>query len=369
MREFLAARVPVDNAIIAAAAKTGDLYLVNMLLAEMGEKKARQKPEKPMLSVLGTSHFEMVKALTELFNFNPLWRARNGKSWPELAEERNGPMWRQEKELLQRLYDMAYTGSGKDRRSSSPVTKRDGAKRKFLTTKEEDESDAEDETSTRMAKRKNGRRLMSRKDMRKSGALDSDSDDEEMEDESTPEIAPANDDVHIGEQAAPEMKPPETPSIKRKLRSKSISSQPSDMSPKSLRKRSNSLRRASGDKAAVLPTLEEKVEENNSGSDGIVVAESERLRRDRAEDARFAIEQAKRFEEKRREEAAAEAEAKRIEEEVARKAEAERKAEEEKKAEEERKVEEARRKEEEMRMREQERIAEEERAQREREME
>ncbi|KAG9917477.1 ankyrin, partial [Aureobasidium melanogenum] len=49
VQEFLDARVPVDNNVVAAAAKTGDLYLVNMLLAEMTPKKARQRADRPML--------------------------------------------------------------------------------------------------------------------------------------------------------------------------------------------------------------------------------------------------------------------------------------------------------------------------------
>ena len=359
--EFLAARVPVDNNVIAAAAKTGDLYLVNMLLAEMTDKKARQKPEKPMLSVLGTSHFEMVKALTELENFNPLWRDRAGKSWPDLVEERSGSMWRQERELLQRLYD-SHVGS-KDRRSSSPVVKRDGATRRYQQADAEDES--EEEEGTRQRKRKNGRRLMSKKAMRAVGGKGTSSESSEEEDDGEPnETPPAINTAAapVKDEAEAEMKPPETPNTRRRLRSKSISS-PSEISPKSLRKRSNSTRDVA-EKA--LPTLHEKVEEKDSGSDGIVLGGGgdDKAKKNNGDKAKLALDEAKRLDEKRKQEEEAEAEAKRVEEQL-RKQEEERKAEEERKVAEERAAEEARRREEEA---EQARKAKEESLRREREM-
>ena len=361
--EFLAARVPVDNNVIAAAAKTGDLYLVNMLLAEMNDRKASQKPEKPMLSVLGTSHFEMVKALTELDNFNPMWRTRAGKSWPELAEERNGPMWRQEKELLQRLHDLRV--GSKPRLSSSPVAKRDGAKRRLQQPEAEDESEDEAE-GTKRAKRKNGRRLMSRKDMRAAGGKGAMSDSSEEDDDEEAEADETSNTMDAAaapakEEAETEMRPPETPNTRRKLRSKSVSS-PSELSPKSLRRRSNSTREVA-EKA--LPTLEEKAEGRDSGSDWIVLAGNETSKKQKADAAKLALDEAKRLDEKRKQEAEAEAEAKRVEEEL-RKQEEERKAEEERRAAEERAALEAKRREEEA---EQKRKEEEFRRQREREME
>ncbi|QIW95506.1 hypothetical protein AMS68_001024 [Peltaster fructicola] len=180
VREFLDARVPVDNAVIAAAAKTGDLYLMNMLLAEMTDKKRLQKPEKPMLSVIGTSHFEMVKSLTELDQFNPLWTNRQGKKWSEIAEERAGPMRRQEIELLENLEREAEQKQA-DRRSSSPIMRRSEGKH-MRPSELEDGSDEEmDEDDT--PRRKNGRRLLSRKDMRAaSRRTDKDSDDSESDD-------------------------------------------------------------------------------------------------------------------------------------------------------------------------------------------
>ena len=357
--EFLAARIPVDNGIIAAAAKTGDLYLVNMLLAEMTDKKAGQRADKPMLSVLGSGHFEMVKALTELDNFNPLYKSRTGKSWPEIAAEKDGPNCRQEKELLQRLYDSAR-GAMKERRSSSPVTKRDGAKRRLQPPEPEEESDDE-EGSRQRSKKKNGRRLMSRKDMRAAGSKGTMSDSSDEDAEGEPDVPATVDAAAVTkEEGDTEMKPPESPNTRRRLRSKSISSPP-ELSPKSLRKRSNSTRDVA-EKA--MPTLDEKGEEKDSGSDGIVLGDMQDPKKQKGDAAKFALDEAKRLDEKRKQEEEAEAEAKRVEEELM-KQEQERKAEEERKAVEAKAAEEARRKEEEA---EQARKAEEERIRREQEM-
>ncbi|KAI5370200.1 Putative ankyrin repeat-containing domain superfamily [Septoria linicola] len=253
VKEFLDARVPVDNLIIAAAAKTGDSYLVNMLLAEMSEKKAMQRPERPMLSVLGTSHLEMVKSLAELDNFNPLYRNRSGKSWPDIAEERHGPNWREEKQLLQHLYDQR--AGSKERRSSSPITKRDGGMRRVIRrTPANDEDEDDDSDEDEAPRRKNGRRLMSKRDMRvASGRAPSD----ESSDESSSDVTTGED---CGEEST--MKPPESPAKRTigQARRKSDSIHNIDSSPR-LRRRSSSLREPHDQ---TLPTLDENAEDKDS---------------------------------------------------------------------------------------------------------
>ncbi|KAF2224278.1 hypothetical protein BDZ85DRAFT_99625 [Elsinoe ampelina] len=157
--EFLDARVPVNNDIVAAAARTGDVYLVNMLLAEMSPKKANSRPERPMKAALGTSHFDMVKTLTELDQFDPLYRDRaSGNTWYEIAEAKSGPHWEKERDLLFRLYSEAK--AKKSRLSSSPVTRRaDRFRSPDLSDAEMDDAESPDAAKTK-------RRLVSRKDMR-----------------------------------------------------------------------------------------------------------------------------------------------------------------------------------------------------------
>ncbi|KAM3418892.1 hypothetical protein BST61_g4853 [Cercospora zeina] len=316
VKEFLDARVPVDNHVIAAAAKTGDSYLVNMLLAEMTEKKALQRPERPMLSVLGTSHLEMVKSLAELDNFNPLYRNRSGQTWPEIAEERHGPNWREEKELLQQLYDQR--AGSKERRSSSPVTKRDGAKRRVVRrSPPNDEMEEEDSDEEEAPRRKNGRRLMSKRDMRvASGKARSDESSED-----------SGSDVATGEENSEEttMKPPVSPASKApgQGRRKSNSTQATASSPR-LRRRSSSVR---GPPEPSLPTLPENSEDKDEGKAFIdsqlletrreqeraaqAEAEAAAAAQEAAEKARQAEEE-RRAEQERQEQVAREAEERRL---------------------------------------------------------
>ena len=346
VQEFLAARVPVDNHIIAAAAKTGDVYLVNMLLAEMAEKKLRQKPEEPMLAVLGSSHFEMVKVLTELEWFDPLWTDSENKGWVELAEEKQGPMWKQESQLMKSLKEKVH-GSN-ERRSSSPVTKRESGARRRLTQKRTLQDDSEDDAGHHGAssvKTNNKKRLLNRRDLKSSKTGAGVSDDEDEGRRSSEEDAPGE--LECGEREETETKPPDTPSTgtRRRLRSKSQSGSP-EVPPKSLRKkRSMSFRNGVTGAGSAMPTVNEE-DTSNTGSSNIDVTSSttatDKARKDREEEAKVALDLAKKAEEKRQEEEAAEAEAKRAQAEADRKAEEERKAAEARRAEEARKEEEQR---------------------------
>lgn len=309
VREFLDARVPVDNAIIAAAAKTGDQYLVNMLLAEMTPKKANSKADKPVHAVLGTSHFEMVKFLTTLDQFNPLYHSRAGKTWAEIAEEKNGPNWRLEKELLQRLYDEGSRTL--KRQSSSPVTKREnGSKRRVVHGAGEDDDSDEAEAP----KRKNGRRLMSKRDMRAaSGKPLSDLESSDEDELSTSDInAPSEglaDPMPMERKEALTVNRPESPSRRRSVgrpRTQSTSSQPATSSSSQNRRRSSNI---AGSQDKVLATVEEKSEGNSEEKD-------DGIEKQRQAEAMFAVHEAQRLEQKRREEEASEAEAKRVEEEA-----------------------------------------------------
>ncbi|KAF2484253.1 hypothetical protein BDY17DRAFT_295304 [Neohortaea acidophila] len=315
VQEFLAARVPVDNTVIAAAAKTGDVYLVNMLLAEMDEKKLRQKAEKPMLAVLGSSHFEMVKTLTEMEWFDPLWRDRRGKTWMELAEEKNGPAWRREKELMRELSEKA--SRNKERRSSSPVTKRDsGGRRKVqqqpkIEEHDESEDDEMDDNAGGNARTRNKRRLMSRKDLRtaksSSAALDEDSGEVSSEEDAPGEV---------DEEEMPEVKPQETPSTdtRRRLRTKSQSGSP-EVTPRTLRRK-----RASSN---AMPTVNEEDQENAEPSNTETIHVAHTAENDNSKEAKAALDLAKHADEKRKEEEAAELEATQAQEAAERQAEEE----------------------------------------------
>ncbi|KAL1297073.1 hypothetical protein AAFC00_004660 [Neodothiora populina] len=161
--ELLKAQVQVTNEIVAAAARTGDTFTVSMLLAEMKPRDAKKRPELPLLAVVGTSHFEMVKYLTGADGFNPTWRSRsNGMTWYELAQQRQGPNWQQEKDLFKRLYDERMQS---ERLSSSPVSRRENGKRRRSPQRRSD-SDAELDDLDSNEQARSRRRLVSKKVMR-----------------------------------------------------------------------------------------------------------------------------------------------------------------------------------------------------------
>lgn len=161
--QMLKARVPVTNEIVAAAAKTGNTYTVSMLLTEMKPKDAKKRPELPLLAVIGTSHFEMVKYLTGADGFNPTWRSRsNGFTWYELAKHRQGANWEQEMKHFKELYDKHAKST---RLSSSPVSRRENGKRRRSPLKQLDSDvDMDDPDANEQARSK--RRLVSKKVMR-----------------------------------------------------------------------------------------------------------------------------------------------------------------------------------------------------------
>ncbi|KAJ9629883.1 hypothetical protein H2203_002267 [Taxawa tesnikishii (nom. ined.)] len=231
VQEFLDARVQVNNDVVAAAARTGDLFLVNMLLADMSSSKARRGAEKPMLAVIGTSHYEMVKSLTLLDTFDPTWRNRQGLTWHELAEQRQGPNWRQEKQLLQRLYD---EHTGRERQSSSPVTKRENGTKRRRSPVRRVESDVEMEDAGSPEPGRSRRRLMSKKDMRA------------VSKEAQPERSPEK-----------SMLKPEAPRKVGRPRTVSITSPPKEPLPK--RRRSSSVREKASPN--VNPALDETTQE------------------------------------------------------------------------------------------------------------
>lgn len=231
VQEFLDARVPVDNAIVAAAAKTGDTFTVSMLLAEMTPKKARQRPEKPMLAVIGTSHFDMVKFLTGVDQFNPTWRQKSsGLTWYELADHRQGPAWREEKELLQRLYDEHNSA---DRLSSSPVHKRENGKKRRRSPARPRDSDEEMDDMDSPEQARSRRRLVSKKVMRATSNRRSSST-------SSANTASINvDNSALNSPESVNLKPPAPRKVGRP-RKISSSSRPSE--PQAKRQRSSSIR-------------------------------------------------------------------------------------------------------------------------------
>ena len=100
-----------DNKSAIYAARGGHEMVLNLLFANAdGNGKLEKDPDPsrgdtPMLEAIGRGHIGVIRLLLEQDNFNPTRRNREGKTYYEIAEERRGPKWQAEKELLKARYD------------------------------------------------------------------------------------------------------------------------------------------------------------------------------------------------------------------------------------------------------------------------
>jgi ankyrin repeat protein len=105
---FLESVVP-DNACIVAAARGGHDTTLSLLLASAPEVDKDPDPTKyeetPLLAAIGRSNLKVIRLLLDQDNFNPCRKTRDGKTYYEVAEDRRGPRWQTEVELLKERYD------------------------------------------------------------------------------------------------------------------------------------------------------------------------------------------------------------------------------------------------------------------------
>lgn len=132
---FLESVVP-DNACIVAAARGGHDAILSLLLASAPEVDKDPDPQKydetPLLAAIGRSNTKVIRLLLEQDNFNPCRKTRDGKTYYEVAEERRGPRWQTEVELLKDRYD-SYKSSKLARRKRLQEAKASG---KFSNAKD-----------------------------------------------------------------------------------------------------------------------------------------------------------------------------------------------------------------------------------------
>jgi hypothetical protein len=102
--------VEPDNACAVAAARGGHDVVLNLLLAS-AQTKLEKDPdptkhaETPMLAAIGRGHLKIIRLLLDQDNFNPTRKTREGKYYYQIAEERKGPRWQAESELLKERFD------------------------------------------------------------------------------------------------------------------------------------------------------------------------------------------------------------------------------------------------------------------------
>ena len=133
-----------DNACAVAAARGGHEEALNIILATPSHKletdpDPAKYDETPMIAAIGRGHLKVVRLLLDQDNFNPCRKTKKGQTYYEIAEERHGPRWHQEVELLKERYD-----NYKDRKvakkkraleTKPPVKQSSSSKPDFLSPK------------------------------------------------------------------------------------------------------------------------------------------------------------------------------------------------------------------------------------------
>ena len=120
VRTFLEAMVRVDNNCLVAAAKGGHTDLMNVLLPLVDPDKVDFT--KPLLAAIGRGHLDIVELLLKQ-DLDATLKSSDDKYYWEVAEERQGPNWQTERNLLKAAYDDAVIRKDKKRFKSSPESK------------------------------------------------------------------------------------------------------------------------------------------------------------------------------------------------------------------------------------------------------
>jgi ankyrin repeat protein len=133
---ILSQRPEADTESLIAAARGGHDEVLQLLLG-MGDGKAdpdplksqnyRQGQNTPMLAAIGRGNIKVVDLLLAQTDFNPTRKDYQGRTYFELAEDRRGEGWREERDLLKKHFDDYNRTHGKGssgaqiKRTSSPT--------------------------------------------------------------------------------------------------------------------------------------------------------------------------------------------------------------------------------------------------------
>jgi ankyrin repeat protein len=90
-----------------AAARGGHYDILSILLASglKADPDPSKHPETPMTVAIGRGHLKIIQLLLEQDNFDPTRRNKEGKTYFEIAAEKAGPRWEQERDVLKRAFD------------------------------------------------------------------------------------------------------------------------------------------------------------------------------------------------------------------------------------------------------------------------
>ena len=120
---FLNMRVKPNMDCCVVAARGGHVTVLNLLLVDVADKDPdpASHEETPLLAAIGRGHIGVLKLLLNQEGFNPCRRTREGRTYWEIAEERHGPRWQAERDLLKDRFDQ-YRAShpGKSAKKKRP---------------------------------------------------------------------------------------------------------------------------------------------------------------------------------------------------------------------------------------------------------
>ncbi|KAF9690997.1 hypothetical protein EKO04_011012 [Ascochyta lentis] len=177
-----------------AAARGGHYDILSILLASglKADPDPSKHPETPMTVAIGRGHIKIVSLLLEQDNFNPTRRNKEGKTYWEIAEERRGPKWEQERDMLKQASDEYSATHRSPRRTKKEPPNPSAArvKRKSSPRRERSHSPRPDAKRVHLKKSESSsapqkaRRLKSGTEVkRRKRVVDDDSSDDESEDE------------------------------------------------------------------------------------------------------------------------------------------------------------------------------------------
>lgn len=227
-----------------AAARGGHYDILSILLASglKADPDPSKHPETPMTVAIGRGHTKIIQLLLEQDNFDPTRRNKENKTYYELAEEKAGPRWETERDLLKRAFDERKGRSPRKLKKDPPNLSAIRIKRNSLPKRDQSSSPRPENKRTNLSQSKTApqksRRLMSGKEMasregkRQKRVVDDNSSKEEESEEDvrppTRKVKPRS--YSLGEESKPAKQPikarsDDNDTAKRKARAQSDESE------------------------------------------------------------------------------------------------------------------------------------------------
>ena len=186
-----------------AAARGGHYDILSILLASglKADPDPSKHPETPMTVAIGRGYLKIIQLLLEQDNFNPTRRNKDNKTYYEISEERHGPKWEEERDMLKRACEEYQKTHRSPRRTKkeTPIPAANRVKRKSSPRRERSSSPQAEPKRANLTKSntvssapQKSRRLMSGKEkasregQRRKRVVEDDSTEEESEEDVRP---------------------------------------------------------------------------------------------------------------------------------------------------------------------------------------